>query len=130
MKYLIKAFVIIFAFVAIAFGQPLTTSSPVQTVTEKPDPKEDPRYVSKKTPVAVPRLTAPPVIDGVLSDEVWQSAAVFGDFVQINPGDNIAPTHPTEFLMAYDARNLYIAFRVKQDRNQIRATVARRDNIF
>jgi hypothetical protein len=55
---------------------------------------------------------------------------VFGDFLQTNPGDNIEPANPTEFLMAYDASNLYIAFRVKQPRDKIRATVAPRDNIF
>ncbi|MDQ3221525.1 MAG: carbohydrate binding family 9 domain-containing protein [Acidobacteriota bacterium] len=78
----------------------------------------------------IPRLETPPVIDGVLNDAVWQNAAVFGDFLQTSPGDNVAPTHPTEFMMAYDAKNLYIAYRIKQDRSTIRATVARRDNIF
>jgi hypothetical protein len=33
-------------------------------------------------------------------------------------------------MMAYDAKNLYLAFRVKQTRDTVRATVARRDNIF
>ena len=32
--------------------------------------------------------------------------------------------------MGYDSKNLYIAFKVIQDRNTVRATVARRDNIF
>jgi hypothetical protein len=88
------------------------------------------RYVAKDAPVRIPKLDTPPVIDGQLNDAVWQQAAVFGDFLQTSPGDNVAPTHPTEFMMAYDAKNLYMAFRVKQDRNTIRATVARRDNIF
>ena len=88
------------------------------------------RYVNKKEPVRIPRLTAPPVIDGQLNDAIWQDAAVFGDFVQIQPGDNVAPTHPTEYMMGYDSKNLYVAFRVIQDRDKVRATVARRDNIF
>ena len=33
-------------------------------------------------------------------------------------------------MMGYDEKNLYIAFNCKQDRDKIRATVARRDNIF
>src|SRR5688572_10412502 len=90
----------------------------------------NPRYVSKKEPVKIPLFTAPPVIDGVLNDEVWQNAAVFGDFLQTSPGDNVAPTHPTEFMMAYDSKNLYMAYKIKQDRSTVRATVARRDNIF
>jgi hypothetical protein len=87
-------------------------------------------YARKDAPVRIPRFETPPVIDGQLNDVVWRNAALFGDFVQTNPGDNIAPTYPTEFMMGYDAKNLYMAFRVKQDRNTVRATVARRDNIF
>lgn len=87
-------------------------------------------YARKDAPVRIPRFDTAPVIDGQLNDSVWQSAALFGDFVQTNPGDNVAPTHPTEFMMGYDAKNLYMAFRIKQDRDTVRATVARRDNIF
>jgi hypothetical protein len=89
-----------------------------------------PLYADKKSSVRIPRFDAPPQIDGVLNDEIWKNAAIFGDFVQISPGDNVKPTHPTEFMMGYDAKNLYLAFRIIQDRKTIRATVARRDNIF
>jgi len=88
------------------------------------------RYVRKDAPVRVPRMETPPVIDGVLNDPVWRTAAVFGDFVQTQPGDNVPPKHPTEFMMAYDAKKLYLAFNVKQDRSTVRASVSRRDNIF
>src|SRR5688572_30795942 len=123
----IHTVLLIFAFACASYSQVPTPSIPA--VDDKDLGGKTP-YVSKKEPVEIPKFTAPPVIDGILNDEVWKSAAVFGDFLQTSPGDNVAPTHPTEFLMAYDARNLYIAFRVKQDRNTIRATVARRDNIF
>ncbi|MGI8883016.1 MAG: carbohydrate binding family 9 domain-containing protein [Pyrinomonadaceae bacterium] len=89
-----------------------------------------PKYMVKNAPARIPRFETPPVIDGQLNDAIWQNAAVFGDFVQINPGDNVKPTHPTEFMMGYDAKNLYMAFRIIQDRNTVRATVARRDTIF
>ncbi|HEY8563408.1 MAG TPA: carbohydrate binding family 9 domain-containing protein [Pyrinomonadaceae bacterium] len=89
-----------------------------------------PIYVVKNAPARIPRFEAAPVIDGQLSDGIWQTAAVFGDFLQIQPGDNVAPSSPTEVLIGYDAKHLYIAFRVKQDRSKVRATVARRDNIF
>ena len=80
--------------------------------------------------VRIPRLESAPVIDGKLDDGVWRNAAVFGDFLQINPGDNVKPTHPTEFMMGYDAKHLYLAFRIIQDKDKVRATLARRDNIF
>jgi hypothetical protein len=103
-----------------------TPATVEKTAGENPSP----RYVKKDSPVRIPRFETAPVIDGQLNDAVWQTAALFGDFVQTNPGDNVAPTYPTEFMMGYDAKNLYMAFRIKQDRNTVRATVARRDNIF
>jgi hypothetical protein len=115
-----------------AYAQiPVTSSPPVDTKNQpaKPVP-ENPGYVSKKEPVHIPKLSAPPVIDGVLNDEVWKNAAVFGDFLQTSPGDNVAPTHPTEFMMAYDSKNLYMAWKATQDPSTVRATMARRDNIF
>lgn len=89
-----------------------------------------PRYMPKNVPARIPKLASAPTIDGVLNDAVWQNAAVFGEFIQTQPGDNVAPKHETEFMMAYDSKNLYFAFKVKQDRNTVRATVARRDNIW
>ncbi len=103
------------------------TDSKIVLATDSPAAS---RYVKKDAPVRIPRMETAPVIDGKLDDGVWQNAAVFGDFVQTQPGDNVAPKHPTEFMMAYDAKNLYLAFRVVQDRDKVRATVARRDNIF
>lgn len=93
-------------------------------------PKPDLIFARKDAPVNIPKFEAAPTIDGQLNDEIWRTAAVFGDFVQIQPGDNIKPTAPTEIMMGYDAKNLYIAFRVRQDRSTVRATVSRRDNIF
>ncbi|HEX5706424.1 MAG TPA: DUF5916 domain-containing protein [Pyrinomonadaceae bacterium] len=84
----------------------------------------------KANPITVPRFDKPPVIDGKLDDEVWKAAAVFKDFYQIQPGDNTAPSKPTEVLLGYDAKNLYIAYRAYDERDKIRATIAKRDNIF
>src|SRR5262249_46297622 len=87
-------------------------------------------YVRKDAPARIPRFESAPTVDGQLNDPIWKSAAVFGDFLQTNPGDNVPPVSPTEVMMGYDGKNLYIAFRVKEDRDKVRATVARRDNIF
>ncbi len=84
----------------------------------------------KLRPVRVPKLSNAIVIDGKPDEEVWKTAAVFKDFYQTGPGDNIAPSKPTEVLMMYDEKNLYIAFKCWDDKGMVRATVAKRDNIF
>lgn len=84
----------------------------------------------KKSPVVVPRFDKPPVIDGKPDEEVWKHAAVFKDFYQTNPGDNIEPSKPTEALIGYDAHTLYLAFHCYDEGDKIRATVAKRDDIF
>lgn len=84
----------------------------------------------KANPVTIPKFETPPTIDGVLNDPVWQGAAVLKDFYQIDPGDNIAPSKPTEVLLGYDSRFLYIAFRAFDEPDKVRSTVAKRDNIF
>jgi hypothetical protein len=84
----------------------------------------------KANPVTVPKFETPPVIDGKLDEPVWQKAAVLKDFYQIDPGDNIAPSKPTEVLIGYDPKFLYIAFRAFDEPDKVRSTVAKRDNIF
>ncbi|MEJ7623153.1 MAG: carbohydrate binding family 9 domain-containing protein [Pyrinomonadaceae bacterium] len=140
-KFLLASLVLI-SLSVFASGQEQPTTQPTVNGASSPAPIGAPangtakvveaasKYVRKDAPVRVPRLETAPVIDGVLDDPVWRSAALFGDFIQTNPGDNVAPKEPMEFMMAYDAKHLYLAFNVKQARDTIRATVSRRDNIF
>ena len=84
----------------------------------------------KANPVSIPRFDKPPTIDGKLDEEVWQQAAVFKDFYQTDPGDNIAPSQPTEARVGYDSKTLYIGFRAYDDPTKVRASVPKRDQIF
>jgi hypothetical protein len=84
----------------------------------------------KAAPVKIPRFESAPVVDGRLDEAIWKEAAVLKDFYQIQPGDNIAPSKPTEVYLGYDAKFLYIAFRAYDERDKVRATVAKRDAIF
>jgi hypothetical protein len=84
----------------------------------------------KAQPVRAARFEKPPVIDGKLDEEVWKQAAVFKVFYQFRPGDNIAPSQPTEVLMGYDAKFLYFAFKAFDEPGKVRATVAKRDQVF
>jgi hypothetical protein len=84
----------------------------------------------KAAPVVVPRFDAAPVIDGKLDDAMWKQARVLKDFYQTQPGDNIAPSFPTEVLIGYDAKFLYVAFHAFDEPSKVRANVAKRDGIF
>ncbi len=84
----------------------------------------------KANPVKLVRFAKPPVIDGKLDDEVWKSAVVLKDFYQIEPGDNIAPSKPTEVMLGYDERFLYIAFHCYDEPDKVRANIPKRDDIF
>ncbi len=84
----------------------------------------------RNSPVTIPKFETSPVIDGKLDDEVWKNAAVFKDFVQIQPGDNIAPSRETIAYVGYDESNLYVAWHAFENPNVVRATIAKRDDVF
>ena len=106
-----------------------TASVPKAGITKKkskielPPEKSRPMTIPKIDPVGV-------VIDGKPDEEMWKTASVFKDFYQTSPGDNIAPSKPTEVLMMYDEKNLYVAFKCWDEKDKIRATVAKRDNVY
>src|SRR4029077_16194684 len=79
------------------------SSSKSKAASDKPAGKTLIIPPEKQKPITVPRFEKPPTIDGKLDDDIWKSAAVFKDFVQTSPGDNIAPSKPTEVMMGYDA---------------------------
>jgi hypothetical protein len=83
----------------------------------------------KLAPTRLKLFDKPPIIDGALDETVWQEASVLKGFYQIKPGDNVQPSFPTEVLIGYDARNLYLGFRCGDEPGKIRATVAKRDTV-
>ncbi|MFN2498616.1 MAG: carbohydrate binding family 9 domain-containing protein [Pyrinomonadaceae bacterium] len=107
-------------------GKPLDSSTNSRTTTKPPLvlPPE------KSGPVKLNRFEKAPVIDGRVDEEVWRHATVLKDFYQIQPGDNIPPSKPTEVLLGYDSSNLYLAFIAHDDPGKVRATVSKRDAIF
>lgn len=83
----------------------------------------------KRNPVTIPKFETSPIIDGKLDDEVWKNAAVFTNFIQIQPGDNIAASRETVAFVGYDEKFLYVAFHAFDDPDLIRATIAKRDAV-
>jgi hypothetical protein len=84
----------------------------------------------KLSAIRIPKIETPIVIDGRPDEEVWKQSFVFKDFYQTSPGDNIAASKPTEVYMVYDEKHLYIAFKCWDEKDKIRATVAKRDDVF
>lgn len=84
----------------------------------------------KSRPVTIPKIAIAVTMDGRPDEDAWKTAAVFKDFYQTSPGDNIAPSKPTEVLMMYDEKHLYVAFKCWDEKDKIRATVAKRDSVF
>ncbi|RPI58811.1 MAG: hypothetical protein EHM50_10115, partial [Lysobacterales bacterium] len=79
--------------------------------------------------VRVVRTTAPPVIDGDLSDTVWAAAAVVDDLHQVTPVEYAEPDERTEVLILYDADALYVAARLYDtDPEQITARNMRQND--
>ncbi len=94
-----------------AASTPAPSSSPAATAPAPAAAKGSVVLPAEKSkPVTMVRFDKPPVIDGKLDEEVWKKAAVLKDFYQIQPGDNTAPSKPTEVLLGYDPKFLYIAF--------------------
>ena len=108
---------------ATPIGEPVAAGAvPASGVAAAPPPEKS------RTQIAA-RFKTAPVIDGRLDDEVWKDALLLGDFQQIQPGDNIAPSKLTEMLLGFDDKFLYIAFRAHDDPRLVRATVAKRDDV-
>jgi hypothetical protein len=61
--------------------------------------------------IVVPRLESRIKLDGRIDELEWASAARITDFEQYAPGSGEPPTEPTEFLVAMDEDNLYVAAR-------------------
>ena len=53
------------------------------------------------------RTDTAPVIDGVLDDEVWITAAHITEFTQQQPLDGAPATEATEVYIAYDSDHIY-----------------------
>jgi hypothetical protein len=80
-------------------------------------------------PVSVRRFEVAPTIDGKLDEPAWHEAAALRDFHQTQPGDNTVPSYSTTILLGYDGQRLYPGVHAADDPRNVRATVAKRDDI-
>ena len=81
-------------------------------------------------PLVPVRAAAPPVIDGDLSDAVWQQAPSVTNFKTWYPDFGKDMPDQTVAYYAYDAENIYFAFRAfDSEPGRIKASMAARDTI-
>jgi hypothetical protein len=127
--------ILIFPILANAQSEAVVAKATADAIVEvkKDDPPKKGGVVvppEKSKPIDLPKIALGLTIDGKVDEEAWKTAAVFKDFYQTYPGDNSAPSKPTEVLMMYDEKHLYLAFKCWDEKDKIRATVAKRDNVF
>jgi len=127
----IKLAIVFCAIVLLSAASGRAQAPPSKSATEQSEADATPFKLSlaKSQPQHISRFEKAPIIDGNLNEQVWLHAVVLKDFYQTQPGDNLAPSYPTELLLGYDSKNLYIAFRAFDDPSQVRATVAKRDDV-
>src|SRR5437764_6301379 len=133
MKSALLLLIVLVLKVAIVCAQPSAASTSPSTPPKHDSPPGKAKIIlpsEKSQPVKMPRFDKPPVIDGKLDDEVWKHAVVLKDFYQVQPGDNIAPSKPTEVLLGYDSKFLYVAFHCYDEPDKVRATIPKRDNVW
>jgi hypothetical protein len=87
------------------------------------------------SPLAARRFEVRPAageirVDGVLDDAGWAGALRWDLPYEWSPGDNVTPPVETDFLVTFDERNLYVAWRCRDPRPaEIRANYMDRDSI-
>jgi hypothetical protein len=78
----------------------------------------------------VPRVTGTVSADGVLDERIWSRAAVATGFSENFPNEQAEPPIGIKALMAYDDDNLYVAYVIEDDPEDIRANMSDRDQIW
>ena len=140
MRQVLSFFAIIFLAVCLKAqsSTPTQSNALVNDSTSKLDEVKIVPRTGGKTPVpaekakavGIPEISTPIIIDGHVDEDAWKTAAVFKDFYQTSPGYNTEPSKPTEVYMMYDEHNLYVAFKCWDDQGKVRASVAKRDNVY
>lgn len=74
-------------------------------------------------------ITAAPKIDGDLSDSAWDVVAWTSDYVEFEPDVDTDPSQQTKMKIAYDEKNLYVAFKCyESDKSKLEKRLGRRDD--
>nr|MCU0619208.1 hypothetical protein [Gemmatimonadaceae bacterium] len=81
------------------------------------------------TRVRAPRLETTVVIDGVLDEPAWATAAILTGFTSYNPVDGRPAQDSTEVRIWYAPDAIHVGVRAWAPAGTVRATLAERDRI-
>lgn len=85
---------------------------------------------ARQLDVAIPRVEAELVMDGVLNEPVWQHAARLIGFSRYAPTDDVAADDSTEVLVWYSPTAIYFGIRAWAEPGTVHATLADRDRMY
>jgi len=88
-------------------------------------------FDSESVPHPVPKMDEAIVVDGILSESVWETALKLELPYETDPGENIPALVKTQIMIYYDQTHVYFGL-ICHDPNpsEIRARFSERDNIF
>jgi len=85
------------------------------------------KFSGAQSSIKAVRIENPPVIDGLVNEEVWKQAFMVDEFYQREPNEGEPVSERTEFYTCYDANNIYFAFKCWSDPEDIIAKEMARD---
>ena len=85
---------------------------------------------SEKKSYRATQVSAAPVIDGIVDDEVWEQGEWIDDFTQFEPYNGQKTSQRTEFKIIFDDDNIYVAIKAfDTSPDSIVKRLTRRDNV-
>ncbi len=88
-----------------------------------------PEALPQQPALRIPRVSNAPRIEDFLTGRPREAEACVADFRQYEPGDGDPASRETKACLSFDERNLYVVFVCKDDPAQIRARLAKREDI-
>ena len=85
------------------------------------------KYTQAQPTIQAIRIETPPVIDGIVNDDVWNQAYMVDEFYQREPNEGKPISERTEFYTCYDANNIYFAVKCWSDPKDVIAKELARD---
>jgi hypothetical protein len=111
---------------------PAVHAGQLDTGVDGPAPPIAPEVIARdasgRATVRAVRITTPVRVDGRLDEALYTSVPAITDFIQQEPEEGTPATEKTEMWLAFDADNIYVAFRCwESEPDRVVANEMRRD---